>query len=183
MARGDVVGAAAIELAVAHTVAQVGAIVVKDKTVAQHDDLAAKRQVHTVLAQHREQLPGPPAGEGFVKLGGALGAVGQPGCVAIAPGTGTHQVGRAIHTAQVAQALVNAQAVLDERLTPGGAAAAPIVVLRAIEHTVHGEEVAGDLSVGVGIQLNGLRLAHQQCHAQADRLAQAAVFQCVLHCY
>ena len=82
-----------------------------------------------------------------------------------------------------AQALLDAQAVLDEALAPGGAAAAAIVVLRAVEHTVHGEEVAGDLGVGVRIQLDGLRLAHQQCHAQADRLAQAAVFQCVLHCY
>ncbi|MNP28783.1 hypothetical protein D3C76_1217750 [compost metagenome] len=157
MPGGQVIGAAAVELAIGHALAQVQAIVVDDETVPQGDHLAAVGQVDTVLAQCREQIPRTPAGKGFIELGGAFGAVAQAGCVAITPSAGADQVGRPVDTAQAAECLVDTQAILDETFAPARTAGGAVVVLAAVEQPVDRQEVAGDGGVFVGVKLIGLR--------------------------
>ncbi|MNH10387.1 hypothetical protein D3C79_698650 [compost metagenome] len=170
MAGGQVIGATAIELAIGRAFAEIQAVVVDDEAIAEGDDLAAERQVQTIVTQGRDQLARAPAGEGFVELGGAFAAIADAGGIAVAPGGRADQVGGAVDRAQLAQALVGAEAIFDEALAPGRAAAGAVVVLAAVEQAIHGEEVGIQVSIVIGIQLKGLNRGQDKQQAQAGCL-------------
>ncbi|MNE49314.1 hypothetical protein D3C80_1438220 [compost metagenome] len=160
---GQVVSTATVQRTVGDAVAQVRAVVVDQKTTAQANGLAAGGNVHPILAQHREQVGRAPAEEGVFDLGGAFGAIGVAGRIAIAPGGRAHPVQAAVQRAVAGQALVTAEAILDKAFTPGRTPCGAVVVLAAVEHAPYRQHVGVQVAVIVGVQLVGRRgLAGQQ---------------------
>ncbi|MNN33255.1 hypothetical protein D3C81_1470070 [compost metagenome] len=86
-ARGQVVGAAAVELAIGQAFTEVERIALDQETVADADVLATEREVDAILAEGLEQVAGAPAEVGVFDFGGALGTIAEACGIAVAPGS------------------------------------------------------------------------------------------------
>ncbi|MNO96631.1 hypothetical protein D3C76_883080 [compost metagenome] len=179
LARGQPVGATAVELAVGQAFAQVQRIAVNQETVADYDVLAAERQVDAVSPQRREQFAGAPAEVGVLELGGAFRPVGEARGISVTPGTGAEHVRRAVSRADTRQALVEAQAVLDVALAPRRRTFVETtrqgVVFLAVENAENRFQGGVQVTVVSGVEFVGARLASTDHQRQGREAKQGGL--------